>query len=181
MAIYASSKGGSADFELCPAGTQQLVCCDIVDHGEVKVRYGNKERMQHKITIRWLSAEHKTKEGKPMLVQRRFTCSLHPQAALRKYLDVWRGRPFSAAEADKFDLEKLIGINAIGQVVHEQKPRGTFAEVVACVPLLRNMTAAPVDEAYIRVTNRPQDQQQDGATGEPPAELADYDDSDVPF
>lgn len=172
MAIFASSKGPGGDFELCPAGAQQLVCCDIVDHGNVRVTYSNKTRVQHKITIRWLSVEHKTKEGKPCLVQRRFTCSLHPQSALRKYLDGWRGVPFTEAEADKFDLETLIGVNGLGNVVHQSKPRGMFAEVLSLMPLPRGIAKVAVDPEYVRVCNRPPETTEQAS--EPPA---DYDDS----
>lgn len=181
MPIYASSHGATGDFELCPGGAHHMVCCDVVDHGNIKVQYANKTKIQHKITLRWLTVESRTKDGKPYLVQRRFTCSLHPSSALRKYLEGWRGRPFTEDEANRFDLEVLIGVNGLGNVVHQQKPRGTFAEVVALMPLARGMKTATVqdcDPSYIRVQDRPTDS---AAPGEPSSDpVADYDDSDAP-
>ena len=41
-------------------------------------------------------------DGKPFLVRRRYTASLHEKSALRKDLESWRGRAFTNVELDGF-------------------------------------------------------------------------------
>jgi hypothetical protein len=159
MGVIASSKGpggapgGSGSFEMCPKGLQQGVCCDVVDHGFVKGGFKGKEnQLLHKITIRWQSSR-KMRDGKPYLIQRRFTCSLHERSTLRRYLEAWRGKAFTEAEAEAFDLDRLIGVNCQMLVDHLTKPRGVFAEVMAVMPLAPGMKPIVV-EHYIRVQDR---------------------------
>lgn len=155
MAINVSAKGSAPDFKPCPDGGQRLVCCDVVDHGMVAGKFGT----ARKGTIHWQS-EHLIDDatndwhGKPYIVQRRFTLSLHVKAELRKYLESWRGKPFTDAEAEDFDLEKLIGVPAFGQVMHVAKPRGTFAEVVTIMPLPKGMERIVVAPDYVRHKDR---------------------------
>jgi hypothetical protein len=152
---------GGGTFVLCPAGPQQMVCCDVIDHGVVMAPGfgGRPPQPKHKITIRWES-QHKMSDGRPFIVQRRFTLSAHPKAALRQYLESWRGRKFSDEEAGTFDVEKLIGVNAICQVTHVQKSRGVFAEVVSIMPPMAGMARLTVSSGYIRVKDRTPEEQQ---------------------
>lgn len=153
MAITVSDKGSGGDFKPCPEGPQRLVCCDVVDHGMLTDTFG---KTKHKGTIVWQS-EHPIPDGeaagKPFIVQRRFTLSLHEKAELRKYLESWRGRKFTAEELHSFDLERLIGANAYAQVIQMQKPRGVFAEVIAIMPLPAGQAKLTVRD-YIRVQDR---------------------------
>lgn len=190
MALPVSDKGGGASFTPCPAGLQRLVCCDIVDHGMVPDSFG---KTKHKGTIIWQSehliqpgdvdGDKKDLIGQPFIVQRRFTLSLHEKAELRKYLESWRGRPFSEAELARFDLDPdppakptLIGANAYAQVMHLQKPRGLFAEVITIMPLAPGMDRLKVHPAYIRHKDRAA---KAAEAAHAPAEPLDAD--DIPF
>lgn len=169
-----STKMGGAkpttDFELCPPGPQQLVCCDVMDHGLVMTRqYGNQPpKEMPKVTIRWQSSLL-MRDGRPYIVQKRYTRSSHVKATLRKDLEAWRGKPFTDQEADDFDLERLIGVNCFANIVHMQKPRGIFAEVTSIMPRPRNLPKLEV-RAYTRVSQRDATQPP-GPTpaGQPPA------------
>lgn len=133
MATIASNKGGGG-FIPCPTGPQRIVCCDIIDHGWIQSTYMGKPKVQHKVTIRFQS-ERKMADGKPYIIGRRFTLSLKENSALRPFLNSWRGVPLSEAECAQFDLDRLIGVNAYGNVTHESKSRGIFAEVTSIMPL----------------------------------------------
>lgn len=154
-------------FELCPAGPQQLVCCDLVDHGLVRNAWGGKERVQHKVSLRWQSI-HKMKDGRPYLVQKRYTFSLHAKATLRKDIDAWRGLPLTDDQAATFDLERLLGVNCFANVVHMKKPRGVFAEVVSLMPLPKQLPKIAIEAQYVRVCNRKPGEQHDD--GPPPSD-----------
>ena len=86
---------------------------DVVDLGIlVKVNWGGKGKKQHKIRIVW-QVEEVRADNKPHQASKRYTLSLHEKAALRKDLESWRGRPFTAQELEGFDVEQVIGIAAI--------------------------------------------------------------------
>lgn len=153
--------GGGQTFVLCPAGMQQAVCCDVVDHGLVDVPVWNKpgqKKKSHKVSLRWQS-QHVMADGKPYLVARRFTLSSHQKATLRQFLATWRGRPMSDTEAADFDLERLIGVNAMLVVTHEDKRNGRFAEVMMAAPVPRNIPRLQVRD-YVRLKDRPPEEAQ---------------------
>jgi len=144
------AKGSIGKFEPCPAGVQQAVACDVVDLGIMDGPYGEK----WKVDIRWQTADQMS-DGKPYLVNKRYTLSLNEKATLRHDLEAWRGRAFTEAEIEGFDLEKLIGVNCLLNVVHKAGSKGgTFANVVSIMPLAKNMKPIAVDADYVRVCKR---------------------------
>ena len=166
MPIIASGKAGN--FVPCPEGTQQAVCCDVVDKGLMETPWGQK----HKIDVVWQSAELMPND-KPFLVSKRYTLSLSDKANLRHDLESWRGRPFSEDELDGFDVEKLIGVNALVNVVHKKGSKGgVFANVIAIMPLPRSMPKIVASD-YTRVVNR--------ATEPEPDETFEAEREDIPF
>jgi hypothetical protein len=160
-----------------PEGLHQSVCIDVVDKGMQETGFGG---MAHKIQLRWFIEELNPKTGKPYMVSRKFTNSLHEKSALRPFLESWRGRKFTPEELDGFDLEKLIGANCQLQIIHNIKEGGeVYSNVQAIVPpaKLAPKLAVPVD--YVRQCDR--EKQQEIADdvfggGEYKAQ-----DSDVPF
>lgn len=147
MAIYARKKSG--DFTPAPEGLQRAVCVDIVDLGLVETKFGIKEQ----VAIVWQS-EEKMDTGKPFLVQKRYSPSLHPKATLRSDLESWRGRKFTDEEAEEFDLEKLLGANCQLNVVHNVTDAGTYANVKSIVPAPKGASALRVSD-YTRMQDRP--------------------------
>lgn len=173
MAIYAPTGGGKdgaggrGPFILCPSGLQKAVCCDIINHGKVMTSYpGAEPKLVHKITIRWQS-EHLMKDGRPFLVQKRYTLSLHPQATLRKDLEAWRGRVFTdielkgepSTQTPPFDIERVLNANAFLNIMHKRKgARGDFAEVIAIAKCAPTQATLKVRD-YVRVKDRKEEDQ----------------------
>lgn len=147
--------GAAKDFELCPPGPQQLVCCDVINHGLVmSPGWGNNPpKEQHKISIRWMSA-YLMKDGRPYMVQKRYTLSAHKKSTLRQDLEKWRGRKFTDEEARNFEVNKLIGINCFANIIHVAKPRGVFAEIESLMPPLPNLPPLKVPTWYVRVKDK---------------------------
>lgn len=153
MAIIARDTG-TKDFEPAPEGMFGAVCCDIVDKGLVTSAWGT----SHKVQLRWqLDGEDAglRDDGKPWLVVRQFTLSLHEKSSLRKFLESWRGRRFNEAELkDGFDLEKLLNVCCMLQVIHDMSADGkVYANVQNVVPLPKG-TPRPVVREYVRAIHR---------------------------
>ena len=151
---------GSTPRTPAPAGVHQAVCVDVIDLGMVKSTYEGKESLKHKVNIRWqideVDPEH---EGRRFQVQKRYTLSLHEKAGLRKDLQSWRGKPFTAEEVKGFDVERLLGVNCQINVVHVTSSDGNvYGNVDAIMPLGKGMPKIePLD--YIReVDRKPTDQ-----------------------
>jgi hypothetical protein len=146
------AKGGG-NFTPAPAGTHVAVCVDVIDHGDVEVTYQGKTQWKHMITIVWQIDEN-LPDGKPFLVRRRYTCSLHEKAILRRDLESWRGRAFTDQELQGFDLETVLSAVCLLNVIHEVRNGSTYANVASVMPLPKGMTP-PVPRGYVRVIDRP--------------------------
>ena len=165
------AKGSS--FVPCPAGLHQAVACDIIDLGNVESQFG----VKHKVTLVF-QVNEPMDDGRPFLVQRRYTLSLDQKASLRKDLESWRGRPFTADELKGFDLEKLLGVNCQLNIQHTDRDGSTYANITAIVPLSRGM-AKMAAAGYIRKKDREPEQQPATAAGDDDTFAGD--DSSVPF
>jgi hypothetical protein len=174
MAITVKAGG---NFQPAPAGTHAGVCVDVIDHGMMEVTYQGRTRQQHKITIAW-QLDVDLPDGKPFLVRRRYTASLHEKSALRKDLESWRGRAFTNVELDGFNLEDLLNVGCFLNIVHRESGNGTFANVASIMRLPKNMTA-PQARDYIRVQDRPQ--AQTSQTTEDGLDGLGVTDDDIPF
>lgn len=176
MAIMA--KAGASSGPPAPAGTHAAICVDVVDLGLITSDYAGKEKTQHKIYISWQIDEDR-QDGKPFLVSKRYTLSLHEKAGLRKDLQAWRGREFTQEELAGFDVESVIGAPALLSVIHNTKDGQTYANVNSIMKLPKSMVSPSIRD-YIRVCDR-----QEAAPGEshnqPFGPIEDDDSLNVPF
>ena|SRR5688572_14053392 len=133
-----------AKLPLPEAGTTQAVCCAVWDLGLQKSTFAGEEKIQHKIIVAWevtekINAPDSEYNGKPYMLNKKYTLSLSDKANLRKDLESWRGRPFSADElANGFDIEKLYGVNCYIGIKHEPDRNDAskvYANVTAILPL----------------------------------------------
>jgi hypothetical protein len=154
MPIIAKA-GGESNFEPAPAGTWAAVCVDVIDLGQQPVEYKGQEKLQHKVRIAWQLTEDAglTEDHQPMLAMRRYTLSLDERAALRKDLETWRGRKFTAQELNGWDIEAVIGVPCLLSISHTQRDGKTFANVDAVLRLPNGMPA-PAPTGYIRKCER---------------------------
>ncbi|MFC1453162.1 phage replication initiation protein, NGO0469 family [Verrucomicrobiota bacterium] len=123
------------------AGVYVGVCYGLIDLGtqENKVFGGE----AHKVLVQWELPECRgtfEKDGEeqdlPRVISTKYTLSLSEKANLRKDLESWRGRKFTADELQGFDLKAILGAPCQLQVVHETSRDGrTFANVAAIMAL----------------------------------------------
>ena len=131
--------------------------------------------VKHRVRIYWQIKE-KMDSGKPFLVGKTYTLSLHKKSSLRPDLESWRGRPFTEVEAEGFDLEKLLGANCQLNLMHTSKDGETYTNVQAIVPAHKEMMPLKPED-YIRKCDRDdwvepkggeaQPQESDSYEGEP--------------
>lgn len=151
MSIIAKGNEEFQKFPLPDTGTVQAVCCGVWDLGLQKSSFNGEEKIQHKIVIAWelnqlINAPESEFHGKPYMLSNKYTLSLGDKANLRRDLESWRGKPFSAEEIKHgFNVEQLYGINCFLGVTHVTKGEKTFANVSAILPLVKGVEKiAPV-------------------------------------
>ncbi|QIK38106.1 hypothetical protein GWK36_09030 [Caldichromatium japonicum] len=198
MSLHLSAE--SQAFELPPSGSLPARCCHVIDLGTQAVEFQGETKRQHKIAIAWQLDERRS-DGAPFTVSRRFTASLHEKAALRQFLEAWRGRPFTPEELKGFALPRLINAPCLLNIVHEERGGNTFAAIKSIAPMPRGMTPPPDVKdplifdlsdpntwpAFERLSKRQQEAieaspqwQERQAIGNPAASLADLED-DIAF
>ena len=170
------------DFKPHPQGQYRAVCMDVVDLGMVENKKWSKT--QHKAALVF-HTEAVMDDGKPWEIWERFTVTLSDQGHLRPFLESWRGKAFTPEELKGFDLEKLIGVNALIQVVHSAKDSKTYANIRGIMLLPRGVEKMAPTVGYERRRDRKQEPATVTASNgpnydEPPASLQD-DDDDLPF
>jgi hypothetical protein len=82
-------------------------------------------------------------DGKPISIHRRFTFSLHPQSALRPFLDSWRGRKMTDTEANTLDFGSLMGLPCLLNVTHSERAGRIRADIGSIMPIPRGINTPP--------------------------------------
>jgi len=142
MALTARQTGSGQDYEPIPAGTHRAVCYAVVDLG---TQYQESfDKHVHKVLICWELPDERIeveRDGKrvdmPRAISRKYTMSLHKKAALRHDLEAWRGRAFTDAELEGFDLTKLLSAPCLLGVIHEQRKdgKGVYATISSIIAM----------------------------------------------
>ena len=139
----ATSKGG--DFTPVPAGIHHGVCYAVIDLGtQPSTMYAP----SRKVLLIW-ELPHERGDFKdqtsgvvknlPRVISKEYTLSTGTKSNLRKELESWRGRPFTAEEAQEFEVGVLAGKNCQLNVAHRPSKDGTktYANVISIVPLAK--------------------------------------------
>jgi hypothetical protein len=114
------STENTGTFELPPAGAVAARCCRLIDLGSQESTFEGKTSLKRKVLLTWELAELRS-DGSPFTISRRFGLSLHENAALRAFLQAWRGRPFTDDELAGFDLRKLINAPCLLNIAHTSR------------------------------------------------------------
>jgi hypothetical protein len=129
MGLTAKETGSGQGYDPVPAGTHTAVCYAVVDLGTQYQETFNKHA--HKVLICWELPDERIeveRDGQmvdlPRAISRKYTMSLHVKAALRHDLEAWRGKSFTDAELDGFDLKKLLGATCLLGVIHKERRDG---------------------------------------------------------
>ena len=114
------------EYEKPPQGQHVARCWKIVDLGTQKTVFEGNEKEQRKIKICFeIPGEMREFEyegetiSRPMSISKKMTLTLSQKGALRKFLEPWRGKPFTKQELEGFDICKLLGVAAFIQISHD--------------------------------------------------------------
>lgn len=143
MGRYASDSG-TATFTPAPVGTHVARCFRIVDLGTQHGEYAGKPTRRNQVLVSWELPEETVEidgEERPIIASRFYTNSLSEKANLRQDLEAWRGRTFTEAELDRFDLESIIGKPCLLTIV--SKGEGGKTKVAGVSGLPKNMQCPP--------------------------------------
>jgi hypothetical protein len=137
-----AGNGGGGDFEQCPAGSFAARCYQIIDLGHQTFEWKGEAKVAPKVRITW-ELNEMMQDGRPFSISKEYTASIGDKANLRKDLEAWRGRPFSAEELRNFSLENVLGAPCLLGVVHKPSKDGSkvYANVGSVMALPKGMAA----------------------------------------
>lgn len=155
MAINATSESNGGNYTAVPSGTHVARCYQMIEIGTITEPYLGEMKTTKKVRIGWElpleTKEFKQGEGeKPFVMSKDFTLSMHEKATLRKFLESWRGKAFTEAEAKSFDVTKLIGAPCMISVIEESKDGKNYSKISNISSLPKGMTCPPqVNDTFI--------------------------------
>lgn len=139
MAINATSTRNTPR-ELIPAGNYIARCYKMIEIGTVPTEYLGVEKMTHKVRFGWelpleLKVFNPEKGEQPLVIEKEYTLSLADKANLRRDLKSWRGKDFTPAEAEMFDVTKLLGVPCMLNIIHiaGKKDPTKFYEAISSI------------------------------------------------
>lgn len=138
------------DFKPCPAGVHLAWCYGLIDLGTQHDPKFNKH--QRKVVLLFEVPGELDEEGKPVSVRAKVTASTGDRSNLRKWLENWRGKPFTPEQIQKFELSAVVGKGCNLVVVN--KPRtdqpGKMSDFVDNIlPFPKGATLAPCSRPNI--------------------------------
>ena len=200
MSLIASASG--KDFENAPEGVAVSRCYRIIDLGTQVSDFQGQRKSAHKILISWELLGTSNSEGKPFTIGKKYTLSLSDKATLRKDLEAWRGRKFTPAELEGFDISKLINAPCMLNVIHAEKDGKTYANIGSIMPLAGGMVAPQLTQDKVlfslgdfvqqvfdglsdglkkMIAASPEYNEATGLASSAPAPAGGPDDDDIPF
>lgn len=128
------AKADNDNFEKAPTGTIQAVCVFVHDIGLQAGEYQGRPHVKHQVIVSWELNERMTQgeyAGKPFMVSKYYTLSLSEKSNLRKDLENWRGRAFTADELAGFDVESIRGANCLLSITETENGKRKVSGVAA--------------------------------------------------
>ncbi len=147
MALIAKESGGGS-FTPVPQGMHLARCYRVVDLGTQKSEYLGTVKHLPKVMLQFevhgeddSGKKIETAKGEPMSISKNFTLSLAEKATLRKDLQTWRGREFTAEELRGFELKNVLGAWAMISVIKAAGTNGkeytNIAAIMAVPPAIK--------------------------------------------
>jgi len=149
MALIAKeSGGGGGEFTPVPQGMHLARCYRVIDLGTQESSYLGTIKHLPKVMLQFeVHGEDDggnpivTAKGEPMSISKNFTLSLAEMATLRKDLQTWRGREFTAEELRGFELKNVLGawgmISVIKAMGNNGKEYTNIAAIMSVPPAIK--------------------------------------------
>ena len=124
---------GSGGFQQAPAATHAARCIKLIDLGTQQNEYQGAVTYKRQMIVVWelpnelMTGEH---EGKPFVVSKFYTFSMHENATFRKDLQNWTGRILTDEEAAEYDVSSILDSACMLSVVHNEKGKAKITSVM---------------------------------------------------
>ena len=148
MAIIAK-EGANFEFRQIAPGSYPARCVRVIDLGTHEAEYMGEMKEKREVMLGFefpteMETFDENKWPQPFFSSKYFTLSLAEKANLRKFLENWRGKWFTADELQGFDLSNLVGIPALISIIEVTNKQGQKRNVIGWASALpKGMT---VDE-----------------------------------
>lgn len=139
------AKGSDSKFKPHPEGQFVGMCVDTINLGEkVQDFPGSPKYLAPTCAIVFRTGERNEDTGEYIDIAREFTVSMGEKANLRKFLEQWRGRPYTKEQIEAgVSVDKLTGNPALLTVAHKTSGKGrVYANITACVGIPKQMMNA---------------------------------------
>jgi len=136
------AKGEGSSFIPVPTGMHLARCYRIVDLGTQESTYMGNVKQLHKMMMQFeVHGEDSqgnptvTSKGEPMTVSKNYTVTLSDKSNLRKDLQTWRGKDFTAEELRGFEVKNVLGQWAMISVVETENNGQTYTNIANINPV----------------------------------------------
>jgi hypothetical protein len=155
MALIAKESDGGG-FTPVPQGMHLARCYRVIDLGTQETTYLGAVKHLPKVMLQF-EVHGEDDEGKaivtaknePMSISKNFTLSLAEKATLRKDLQTWRGREFTADELRGFELKNVLGAWAMVSVIKAMGNNGKeYTNIAAIMSVPPAIKKAGMPEGY---------------------------------
>ena len=135
------AKTSEQTYPKVPIGVHKARCIKVIDLGTQKQDFKGDVSWKRQALVIWELPEQLSNDL-PMTISKFYNLSLHEKSNLGMDLVSWRGRPFTATEADGFDIIKLLGQTCQLQVMHKDNGKEKITNIL---PLPKDMK---INEQY---------------------------------
>lgn len=149
----ATAKDTGASFSPHSEGQHAMFCVDVVNLGiNVEQFQGQEPREVAKVALVFASGEAQRDAKEELtLVTTEMTLSANEKSNLRKFMEAWRGKSYTAEQAaEGLPITKLYGVGALVSIEHVLTKRGNkFAKIASIAPLPKAMALPDPESAKL--------------------------------
>lgn len=132
-------------FEAPPSGNHIARLYRLIDLGTQEGQWQGKPTSSRKALLSFeLLGDDRMSDGRPFTISRRFTASVNEKAALRLFLESWRGKRYSTAEIQEgVDLSAILGAYGLLNCVEAHRDGHLYINIAGISPLPKGMPKPP--------------------------------------
>lgn len=155
MSMIAKSEGNS-NIKRLEDGVYTAISSSLIDLGvQVSEKYGKSSR---KFLIIWNILNETIEvngETLPRVLSKEYTMSLGEKSNLRKDLQAWRGKQFTAEELEGFNLLNILNKGCQLQILNIENNGKTYTNIASIMALPKGMTVEPLSATTVFDTYDP--------------------------
>lgn len=150
MSLKSISEG--SNFELPEPGLYPCVVTGVIDVGAQSGPFG----VKHKVYVMLELIGTAMSDGRPFVLSRPFTPTLHKQGNLLPFLESLRGRSFTSEERKNFDLTRIAGQSGRVVVQHSTSESGrVYANIANMLPPEKSQPTTAMNPVLVYDTEEP--------------------------